>query len=55
MILFNIKNYYFEYHPNLKHWGKNIEYCNEVTEIVPYYRFYALFIFEGNPNKFIKD
>lgn len=53
MILFNIKNYYFEYHPNLKYWGKNVEHCR--AEVIPYYRFYALFIFEGNPNNFTKD
>lgn len=44
---------YIEWIPNLKHWGKNVEYVKTDT-IIPYFRFYALFIFFGNPN-IIKD
>jgi len=44
-----LRNYYIEWNRNVKHWGENIQYCKKDTTI-SYIRFYALFIFIGNPN-----
>jgi hypothetical protein len=54
MRLFNIFGYYIEWHWNLKHWGENIEYV-KTDVIIPYYRFYALFIFISNPDLAYRD
>lgn len=44
-----IGNYHIKWQTNLKHWGENIQYCKTDT-IIKYIRFYALFIFFGNPD-----
>lgn len=51
MKLFNFKNYYFEFHPGLKHWGPNIQY-KKTDEWFPYIRFYAFFCYIGKPSEF---
>lgn len=48
MIYVKYLNITLDWQPNLKHWGSNIYYTDDLY-IVPILRIYALFIYFGTP------